>query len=124
MNNTSHSYTLIPHPFHKRGYQILKITPGEAGVPVGEYVVFDKKEPEEITKTKIQALQESLNQSPDHKKQARATHQYVSFQRLGAKSSDMLTEQTIFYNNTKGEYGETYRKINAVLTLSKGEVSA
>lgn len=122
MSQDKNHYYIQEHPFHKRGYQIFEVAHGRESRPVGEYIVMDKHEPEEVTHLKIEALQLSLNGQGQSLDCEKPEQQRVSFQRVGAKDDDHVPEQVIFYSNERGDLGETRRSVNAVLTFSKGEM--
>lgn len=122
MSQDKSHYYIQGHPFHKRGYQIFQVQHGQASRPIGEYVVMDKNEPEQVTQQKIEALQLSLNGQDQLLDIEKPEQQRVSFQRVGAKDDDHVPEQVIFYNNERGDAGETRRSVNAILTFSKGEM--
>ena len=121
--NHEHFY-VQPHPFHKRGYQIFKACRGEAGYPVGEYIILDKNETTDLTEKKVAALQFCLNNKDLNQELKKNEKQFVSFQRVGIREDREVPEQIIFYTNTKGTMGETYRKMNAILTFARGEIEA
>ena len=124
---TSHDerYFIQPHPMHKRGYQILKTARGMKSRPVGEYIVMDKNETRDVTEQKVAALQECLNdQAVSFDLEQADKKQMVSFQRVGITEDAQMSEQIIFYNNAKGQQGETHREGNAILTFAKSEIQA
>lgn len=124
MTHEREHYYIQPHPFHKRAYQIMRGRRGCEGQPVGEYIVMDKQEKEPVTAQKVQALQACLNDKEIGLDLTKPQKQFVSFQRVGVSEDEEMPEQIVFYNNIKGDHGETRREINAILTFAKNEIAA
>lgn len=136
-------YSLRPHPLLKRAWQILKHSATGDLLPIGEYIVMDKNENVAVSQRKAGALQTCLNgrdpfgqeeqiRNSDRGPETGQTHAeqlekkntlpFISFQRIGPCGDNDLSEKIIFYRNSIGSSGETRRKVNAILSLARGQV--